>query len=137
MNIAVLNETSPGEARVALMPDSVKKLVAPKVSVFIESAAGLGAARTDDDYREAGANLRWLAGFTGSSGLVVLGADERLFFTDFRYTERAGREVAPEFERVVIDRGLIPDSAKRLRGRLCSQRRVLATPTSVRVHDRA
>src|SRR5438309_6336080 len=57
MNIAVLNETSPGEARVALMPDSVQKLVALKASVSIESGAGLGAARTDDDYREAGATV--------------------------------------------------------------------------------
>src|SRR6266404_63129 len=57
MNIAVLNETSPGEARVALMPDSVQKLVAAKASLFVESGAGLGAARTDDDYREAGATV--------------------------------------------------------------------------------
>jgi len=57
MIIAVLNETSPGEARVALMPDSVKKLIAAKASVSIESGAGLGAARTDDDYREAGATV--------------------------------------------------------------------------------
>src|SRR3954453_6397003 len=68
--------------------------------------------------REAGANLRWLTGFTGSSGLAVLGADERLFFTDFRYTERAEREVAPEFERVKVDRGLLSDAAKRLHGRV-------------------
>ena len=57
MNIAVLNETSDGEARVALMPDSVTKLVAAKASVSIESNAGLGAARTDDDYAAAGANI--------------------------------------------------------------------------------
>src|SRR5262252_7611598 len=57
MNMAVLNETSASEARVALMPDSVKKLVAAKASVTIESAAGLGAARTDDDYAEAGATI--------------------------------------------------------------------------------
>ena len=57
MNIAVLNETSPGEARVALMPDSVTKLVAAKASVIIESGAGLGAARTDDDYTNAGATI--------------------------------------------------------------------------------
>ena len=57
MNIAVLRETGAGEARVALMPDSVQKLVALKVSVSIESGAGLGAARTDDDYRNAGANV--------------------------------------------------------------------------------
>jgi len=68
--------------------------------------------------REAGANLRWLSGFTGSSGLAVIGGDERLFFTDFRYTERAEREVASEFERVMIERGLIPDAAKRLHGKV-------------------
>src|SRR5712671_1153880 len=57
MNIAVLRETEAGEARVALMPDSVQKLVALKASVSIESGAGLGAARTDDDYRAAGAEV--------------------------------------------------------------------------------
>src|SRR3954471_8573153 len=57
MNIAVLNETGSTEARVALMPDSVKKLVAAEASVSIETGAGLGAARIDDDYREAGATI--------------------------------------------------------------------------------
>ncbi|MGI9065535.1 MAG: Re/Si-specific NAD(P)(+) transhydrogenase subunit alpha [Pyrinomonadaceae bacterium] len=57
MKIAVLKETLPGEARVALMPDSVKKLIALKASVVVESDAGLGAARSDDDYREAGAEV--------------------------------------------------------------------------------
>src|SRR6185436_7086759 len=57
MKIAVLKETLPGEARVALMPDSVKKLVALKASVIVEHDAGLGAARSDDDYREAGAEV--------------------------------------------------------------------------------
>ena len=57
MNIVVLRETQPGEARVALMPESVKKLVALKASVLIESGAGLAAARTDDDFREAGAQI--------------------------------------------------------------------------------
>jgi NAD(P) transhydrogenase subunit alpha len=57
MNITVLRETEAGEARVALMPDSVQKLVALKASVAIEGGAGLGAARTDDDYRAAGANV--------------------------------------------------------------------------------
>jgi NAD(P) transhydrogenase subunit alpha len=57
MKIAVLKETLPGEARVALMPDSVKKLIALRASVIVESNAGLGAARSDDDYREAGAEV--------------------------------------------------------------------------------
>jgi Xaa-Pro aminopeptidase len=68
--------------------------------------------------RDAGANLRWLTGFTGTSGLAVVGAEERIFLTDFRYAERAAREVAPEFERLVIERGLLADGAKRLRGRV-------------------
>ena len=59
--------------------------------------------------REAGANLRWLTGFTGTSGLALVGAEERLFFTDFRYTERAEREVAPEFERRDRRTGADPD----------------------------
>lgn len=57
MKIAVLNETGTSEARVALMPDSVQKLVALKASVSIESGAGIGAARTDDDYAAAGATV--------------------------------------------------------------------------------
>lgn len=57
MNIVVLRETQAGEARVALMPESVKKLVALNASVLVESNAGAGAARSDDDYRESGAAL--------------------------------------------------------------------------------
>src|ERR1044072_2500920 len=55
MKIAVLKEQLPGEARVALMPESVKKLLALKASVVVESDAGLRASHPDDDYREAGA----------------------------------------------------------------------------------
>jgi NAD(P) transhydrogenase subunit alpha len=55
MNVVVLRETAKGEARVALVPESVVKLVALKAHVLVESAAGLGAARTDSDYIQAGA----------------------------------------------------------------------------------
>src|SRR5437588_8917131 len=57
MNIAVLRETGDVESRVALMPESVEKLVASKASFSIESSAGLGAARTDDDYAAVGASI--------------------------------------------------------------------------------
>jgi H+-translocating NAD(P) transhydrogenase subunit alpha len=56
MNIVVLRETD-GEARVALMPESVKKLISLGATVRVESGAGLNAARTDDDYRDAGAEV--------------------------------------------------------------------------------
>ena len=55
MNIVVLRETATGEERVALVPESVVKLVGLKANVHVESGAGLGAARTDDDYVQAGA----------------------------------------------------------------------------------
>ncbi len=57
MKIAVLKEEQPGEARVALMPDSVKKLAGLKASVLVESGAGLTAARSDSEYIEAGAEV--------------------------------------------------------------------------------
>jgi len=57
MNIVVLRETQAGESRVPLMPESVKKLVALKAAVQVESDAGLSAATTDDAYREAGAEV--------------------------------------------------------------------------------
>lgn len=57
MNLVVLRESAKGEARVALVPESVVKLVALKAHVLVESNAGLGAARTDDDYTQAGAEV--------------------------------------------------------------------------------
>ena len=39
-------------------------------------------------------NVRYLTGFTGSSGLVWLGADELVLVTDRRYTEQAEAETA-------------------------------------------
>ncbi len=57
MKIVVLRETQEGEARVALMPESVKKLVALGAVVQVESRAGLSAARTDEEYLEAGAEI--------------------------------------------------------------------------------
>lgn len=57
MNIVVLKELQSGEARVALMPESVRKLIALKAAVLVEGAAGLRAASTDDNYTQAGAQV--------------------------------------------------------------------------------
>ena len=43
MNITLLRETLEGELRVALMPESVKKLIGLGVDVQVESGAGSGA----------------------------------------------------------------------------------------------
>jgi Xaa-Pro aminopeptidase len=43
------------------------------------------------------ANRRYLSGFTGSAGALLVTPERALIFTDFRYREQAGRE-APQFE---------------------------------------
>jgi len=43
-------------------------------------------------------NVRYLTGFTGSNGQVLLHAERGVFLTDGRYTEQSRREV-PDFER--------------------------------------
>ncbi|HSS19910.1 MAG TPA: Re/Si-specific NAD(P)(+) transhydrogenase subunit alpha [Pyrinomonadaceae bacterium] len=57
MKIALLKEDLTGEARVALMPESVKKLLALKAAVIVEANAGLSAASSDKDYADAGAQI--------------------------------------------------------------------------------
>jgi NAD(P) transhydrogenase subunit alpha len=57
MRVAVLRETLPGEARVALVPESAKKLVAAKAEVWIESGAGEAAGMSDAEYQAAGAKV--------------------------------------------------------------------------------
>jgi Xaa-Pro aminopeptidase len=39
-------------------------------------------------------NVRYLSGFTGSSGFLIISASKRLFITDFRYQEQARHEAA-------------------------------------------
>ena len=50
-------------------------------------------------------NVRYLTGFTGTNGACVCGPGLRLFFTDFRYTERAAAEVEG-WESLTVDRRL-------------------------------
>jgi NAD(P) transhydrogenase subunit alpha len=57
MKIAVPQEKQPGEARVALVPESVKKLAGAGVEICMESGAGLNAGLPDSDYTAAGAQL--------------------------------------------------------------------------------
>jgi Xaa-Pro aminopeptidase len=71
-----------------------------------------------DSSREAQADVFWLSGFTGTSALCLISADARLFLTDFRYVERAEREVGDALERAQVEGQLIADVAKRLRGRV-------------------
>jgi Xaa-Pro aminopeptidase len=61
-------------------------------------------------------NVRYLTGFTGTNGACVVGRDERLFLTDFRYTDQARSQVHG-YELIEAGRDMLGDLANRLRGR--------------------
>src|SRR5215212_8568133 len=57
MRIGVPKETAPGERRVALVPESCKKLKQAGYEIAVESGAGDTAGYSDDAYRELGVTL--------------------------------------------------------------------------------
>jgi Xaa-Pro aminopeptidase len=62
-------------------------------------------------------NVRYLTGFTGTNGACVCGPDLRLFFTDFRYTERAEEEVEG-WESITVEGDWLASIAERLEGKV-------------------
>jgi H+-translocating NAD(P) transhydrogenase subunit alpha len=69
MRIAVPREIAEDEARVALVPETIKRLIAKKLDVSIEAGAGAGARISDDEYRAAGAKIE------ASAAELYAGAD--------------------------------------------------------------
>ncbi len=57
MIIGVPKEIKNSENRVAVTPEGVKKLVAAKNKVLIETTAGVGSGFEDQDYKKAGAQI--------------------------------------------------------------------------------
>ena len=57
MKVAVVNENAPGECRVALVPETVPKLMAAGAEVLVQSGAGEAAWFPDSTYAEAGAAI--------------------------------------------------------------------------------
>src|SRR2546421_9181713 len=58
MRIGIPTEIRPGETRVAVTPETVKKLAAGKLhSVTVQSGAGAGANIPDADFEAAGATI--------------------------------------------------------------------------------
>jgi NAD(P) transhydrogenase subunit alpha len=57
MRLAVPKESTPGETRVAIMPETIKRMVAKKVDVSVETHAGERSFVRDEDYRAAGATV--------------------------------------------------------------------------------
>ncbi len=57
MRLAVPKENTPGETRVAIIPETIKRLLAKKVDVSVETHAGERAYVRDEDYKNAGATI--------------------------------------------------------------------------------
>ena len=72
MQITVTAETWKNERRVALIPESVKKLTRVGFSVALQSGAGNEAGFSDGDYEEAGATISHDRVSLLSSGDIVL-----------------------------------------------------------------
>ena len=67
------------------------------------AAEGLDALIVD-----GAANLSYVTGYTGSSGLAIVGAaGEARFLTDFRYETQAAAEVDPAFAREIVTGDLL------------------------------
>ncbi len=69
MRIAIPRETAPREKRVALVPETVARLVKAGFQASVERGAGLAAGHTDEAYRTTGATL------TDDFAACVSGAD--------------------------------------------------------------
>ena len=57
MKVGLVKEILSGERRVALVPDTVSRLIAAKLEVAVQTGAGSDAFYTDDAYQKAGATL--------------------------------------------------------------------------------
>ena len=57
MKIGVVTEARPGERRVALVPESVKRLTHKGAEIVVQAGAGVPAGFSDDEYRAQGATI--------------------------------------------------------------------------------
>ncbi len=85
MRIAVPKETAPGERRVALVPESSKKLVQAGFEIAIESGAGEAAGFPDAAYRELGVVVE-------TDPKVLLGGANLVLKVNAPATADAGRD---------------------------------------------
>jgi H+-translocating NAD(P) transhydrogenase subunit alpha len=71
MKVGVLQETTPGDRRVALVPEMVGRLRGAGLEVLVQSGAGDGAWFADSAYAEAGASIVSRDELLAEAGAVV------------------------------------------------------------------
>jgi NAD(P) transhydrogenase subunit alpha len=76
VKVGVPKELKPGERRVALVPEAVKKLTGKGFDVVVERGAGEHANVTDADYEEAGAALGTAAEAWAADAVLKVAAPE-------------------------------------------------------------
>ena len=118
MIVGVVNETFPGEARVAIVPISLAALGKAGATVLIESGAGQAAGHPDSEYEEKGARITASRAAVFAEADVVaqvrgLGANPERGRGDLEHMRRGQMLVAmfdplssPEAVREVADRGV-------------------------------
>jgi Xaa-Pro aminopeptidase len=100
-------------------PDSrADQLVDAAVAEGLDALLVGDLVRPGDSDRDAIADVTWLTGFTGTSGLAAIGPEIRTFVTDFRYLERAEALLPASFELVRAEQSLVEALGPRLRGRV-------------------
>jgi Xaa-Pro aminopeptidase len=92
--------------------------MSPKTKSRIDKLAeGLGEKNIDGILISRPENRRYLSGFDGSAGFLLITADKRILATDSRYTVQAGSQ-APEYEIMTISSdigGWLPKLASELK----------------------
>jgi Xaa-Pro aminopeptidase len=80
-------------------------------------AATLREQKVDRLLVSAPVNVRYLCGYTGSNGLLLVDAGDRAahrFFTDFRYVTQSAEQVPAEIEREIVQGDLFEAAANAL-----------------------
>ena len=108
--IGVPRETEQGERRVALVPDTVRRLADDGVETLVENGAGEAAGFPDDAYTEAGARLVPAAELYASADLVA------------RVRRPSGAEIARLREGQALVALLHPLAAPSIAGELAARR---------------
>lgn len=67
----------------------------PLIRKYLDSYAGEAILISDK------ANVRYLTGFTGSNGQVIISKEKQEFLTDGRYTTQASAEISKEFKTTI------------------------------------
>ena len=62
-------------------------------------------------------NARYLCGYTGTSGMIVISESAAFFITDFRYEAQAAAEVPDEYKIVIAEKGLWKEAARLLKNK--------------------